>query len=161
VSGPVDEFALHFEEALRDENGQQRPFREAICVALELSEDRLDSNILAEVVALRLTAERCDRQADESDEGVVIVKSRQQLLSDDEIAQQLIGGDELPKRKHTDGGEILRHVAQHACQPPCADKFNLGAGTVWRCSCGFRWHLRRSGTAQYRVWRLRSWPWPR
>jgi hypothetical protein len=62
VSGPVDEFALHFLEALRDENGQQRPLRDAICVALELSPSKLDSNILAEVVELRLTAERCNRE---------------------------------------------------------------------------------------------------
>ncbi len=63
-SSVVIDFGLRFEEALFDENREQRPLREALCTALELSPDTLDSNILAEVVSLIMTAERCDREHD-------------------------------------------------------------------------------------------------
>ena len=58
----AEEFAVAFKAVLLDDNGNHRPFGEAIRLALELSPTSGDSNVLAEVVAWGLALDRADRE---------------------------------------------------------------------------------------------------
>jgi hypothetical protein len=86
-------------------------------------------------------------------------------VTDDEIVQKLIGGDELPaiifsERERLGNGEIVLKRTKHKCDQPYPWTSGLEDGSVWRCDCGRRWMMRRAWGDAFR-WNRRYWPWPR